>query len=87
MKKEIYSTISKFYLFKSLDSFALNYHSINDFNHAFTTKFGTISKNTDPFQIPRIDIWNKDSIDDYNLKIEGKYNWYNNIHFLKKLIK
>ena len=50
-------------------------------------QFGTISKNTDPFQIPRIDIWNKDSIDDYNLKIEGKYNWYNNIHFLKKLIK
>ena len=36
MKKEIYSTISKFYPFKSLDSFALTYHSINDFNHNFT---------------------------------------------------
>ena len=38
MKKEIYSTISKFYPFKSLDSFALTYHSINDFNHDFTPK-------------------------------------------------
>ena len=57
------------------------------YNHAFTTQFGTISKNTDPYQIPRIDIWNKDSIGDFNLKIEGKYNWHNNIHFLKKLIK
>ena len=56
------------------------------YNHAFTTQFGTISENTDPFQIPRIDIWNKDSIGDFNLKIEGKYNWHNNIHFLKKLI-
>ena len=38
MKKEIYSAISKFYPFKSLDSFALTYHSINDFNHDFTPK-------------------------------------------------
>ena len=56
------------------------------YNHAFTTQFGTISKKTDPFEIPRIDIWNKDSISDFNLKIEGKYNWHNNINFLKKLI-
>jgi peptidoglycan/xylan/chitin deacetylase (PgdA/CDA1 family) len=44
---------------------------LKKYNYAFTTNFGSIFENTDRFKIPRIDIWNTDSVKDFKLKING----------------
>ena len=75
------------YPFGKYDSRALNILKSSNYKHAFNTKFGFINNKNNDFEIPRIDIWNNDTILDFDLKIKGKFNWLNFFYNLKNLKK
>lgn len=73
------------YPFGMYDYRSLNILKSSNYNHAFNTKFGFVNNKKNNFEIPRIDIWNNDSILDFALKIKGKFNWLNFFYNLKDL--
>jgi len=75
------------YPFGKYDDRSLKILKSSDYNHAFNTKFGFVNNKKNNFEIPRIDIWNNDTISDFALKIKGKFNWLNFFYNLKNLKK
>lgn len=75
------------YPFGKYDDRSLKILKSSDYNYAFNTKFGFVNNKKNNFEIPRIDIWNNDTISDFALKIKGKFNWLNFFYNLKNLKK
>ena len=75
------------YPFGKYDDRSVNVLMSSDYIHAFNTKFGFVNNKKNNFEIPRMDIWNNDTISDFTLKIKGKFNWLNFFYNLKNLKK